>query len=133
MQTTRKNLLNVSGAIAVVALLYVFVYWPNSPLGKQLQNLKIAEQQANLLRDKFRSDPIFKQITFNKYTAFNGCLSVAGKVLSKEDVYHITNLVESMRSPVKISYDLAASDGSFVFEWFDGGSEAAKWIGPDFK
>lgn len=133
MKTTPKNILIVFIVIAAVALLYFFVYWPNSPLGRQLQNLKLAEQQANLLRDKFKGDPIFNQIAFNKYTAFNGCLSVAGKVLSKEDVYHITNLVESIRSPVKISYDLAASDGSFIFEWFDGGSEAAKWIGPDFK
>ena len=119
--------------IVVVALLYIFAYWPNSPFGKQLQNLKLAEQQASLLREKFKDDLIFKQITFHRYTAFGGCLSISGKVFAEEDVHHITNLVESIKGPAKIFYSLTASNEAFVFEWLDGDGQAPTWIKPDSK
>ena len=54
IKTTRKNLAIVIGAIAVAFLSLVFFYWPNSSLGTQLRNMKLAGQQAQLLQAKFQ-------------------------------------------------------------------------------
>ena len=130
IKTTPKNILLVFAAITIVALLYVFVYWPISPFGKQLHNLKLAEQHANMLREKFKSDPRLQKVTFGRYTGAGGCFAVGGKVETEDDIRYLTNVIESIPCPVEIYYGLSASNGFISFQWLDRHSEGPYWVRP---
>ena len=118
LKTTRENLRVFAGAIVV------FVYWPITPLGRQLHdlrsvrerasiNLRLAGDQANMLREKFRHDARFQFVQFIgtfKREDQSPCLSVSGSVLAKEDFFAITNAVESLGCPLEIIYQLENSN-----------------------
>jgi hypothetical protein len=127
VKTTRKNVLIVLGVVLVSAFGYAFFYWPISPLGKQLQNLKIAGEFSKKLSEKLGADPRFQKVTFGSYTGSGGCVSVGGRVESDEDVRLLTNAVESANCPLAIYYSLGISNGLGVFEWFNKGG-APVWI-----
>ncbi|MBW8865451.1 MAG: hypothetical protein JF609_11140 [Verrucomicrobia bacterium] len=120
----------VFGAVIVVGLLYIFVYWPISPLGSQLHNLKLAEQHANVLREKFKNDPRFQNVKFGRYTGGGGCFEVYGKVETEDDIRYVTNIVESVPCPVEIYYSLSASNGFISFYWMDRRQEGPRWLKP---
>jgi hypothetical protein len=124
LKTTPQNLCIVFGAMVVVTILYIFLYWPNSPLGQQLHNLQLARQQANLLRERFKTDMRFQQVKFMRYTDLGGCLKVAGLVSTEADFYYITNAVGSANCPVAIEYELMTTNYSARFFWFSGGRRA---------
>ena len=110
------------GAIIVGVLLYNFVYWPNSPSGRRFHNLRLAEDQANILREKFTHDARFKYVQFiGTYIRENQdpYLMVSGSVLTKEDFFAVTNAVESLGCPMEIFYGLTTSNQ--YFEWSDRG------------
>jgi|GEM_PF-3355321 len=120
LQTTRKNLLIYFGAIVVVVLLYNFVYWPISPQGRQFHNLRLARDQANILREKFRHDARFRYVQFIgtfKREDQSPCLVVSGSVLTTEDCFAITNAVESLMCPLEIIYQLESPNR--LFSWAD--------------
>jgi len=127
IKTTRKNLLRVSGAIVVVTLLYVFVYWPISPLGSQLHNLKLAEEHATILRERFKNDARFQKVQFGSYTGNGGCFWVGGAVQTEDDIHYVTNIVESIPCPLETYYDLTASNGFAGFQWFDRHGQEPYW------
>ncbi len=127
IKTTPQNLLKVFAAIVIVTLLYIFVYWPISPFGSQLHNLKLAEEQAKMLREKFKDDPRFQKVKFGGYTGSGGCLFVGGEVQTEEDIRYLTNIVESIKCPVEIDYALRASNGYAKFEWFDRHDQEPVW------
>jgi hypothetical protein len=127
IKTTPKNLLKFFGAIAIVALLYVFVYWPISPLGHNLHNLKLAEDHAKILQAKFRNDPTFQKIKFTQFYTYGAGLTVVGDVQAEEDIRYVTNAIESMPSPVEIHYSLSASNGLVEFSWYDRHSQEPQW------
>jgi hypothetical protein len=127
IKTTQNNLQKVVAAIAIVALLYIFVYWPISPLGHQLHNLKLAERQAEILREKLKGDARFQQVKFGKYTDGGGGFSVAGHVQTEDDIRFLTNLVESIPCPVETLYSLSASNGFIEFQWMDRHNEQPRW------
>ena len=83
IKTTPKILIKVFVAIVMVTLLYIFVYWPISPWGHQLHNLKLAERQAKTIRDKLKNDTRFQTVKFGVYTDSGGCFSVVGDVQTK--------------------------------------------------
>jgi len=120
-------MLKVSGAVVVVALLYIFVYWPISPWGHQLHNLKLAEKQAEILREKLKDDARFQNVKFVQYTDAGGCLSIVGKVQKEDDIRFLTNFVESIPCPVEICYSLSASNGLVEFQWSDRGKREPRW------
>jgi len=122
LSTTRKNLLIFLGAIVVSVLLYDFVYWSNSPSGRQYHSLRLARDQANKLREKFGHDATFQYVQFIgtfKREDQSPCLMVSGAVLTREDFYAVTNAVESLGCPLEIFYQLTTSDQ--YFEWSDRG------------
>jgi hypothetical protein len=127
IQTTRKNLLKVSGAIGIVTLFYIFVYWPISPLGHQLHNLKLAEIQAKILREKLKDDIRFQNVKFVRYTDAGAGLSIVGKVQTEDDIRFLTNFVESIPCPVEIHYSLSASNGFVEFQWSDRRNREPRW------
>jgi hypothetical protein len=120
IQTTRKNLLLFFGAIVVFVFLYFFVYWPISPLGRQLYNQRMARDQADILREKFKHDERFRGVIFIgtfKREDLSPCLLVSGSVLAPEDCFAITNAVESLKCPLEIIYQLESSNR--LFSWAD--------------
>jgi hypothetical protein len=119
IKTTPKNVLATIAVILVAALIYCFFYWPISPLGSQLQNMKLAETQAKLLSEKFKNDPRFSGIKMDSYPDYDGCLGVFGFAASEEEIYYITNAVESAKCPIGVYYDLTTSNRLFAFNWFD--------------
>jgi hypothetical protein len=127
IKTTRTNLLKFFGAIIVVTLFYIFVYWPISPLGSQLHNLKLAEVQAKILEERFKDDPRFQKVKFGRYTSAGGGLSVVGDVQTENDIRFLTNAVESIPCPVEIHYSLDASNGLVGFRWYDRHDQAPEW------
>ena len=112
-KTTSKRPLKVFFAIAIVALLYIFVYWPIA--GSQFRNLKLAEKQAKILREKLKDDTRFQKVKFGQYTDSGGCFSVVGDVQAEDDIRFLTNFVESIPCPVETYYHLTASNGFVDF------------------
>lgn len=133
IKTTPKNLLKVFSAIVIATLLYFFVYWPISPLGSQLHNLKLAEQQAKILREKFKDDARFQKVKFGQYTGCGGCFAVTGEVQSENDIRFLTNVVESIPCPIEIYYGLSASNGFVAFQWLDRHGEGPFWARADSR
>ena len=127
IKTTPKNLIKVVVAIVIVTLLYLFVYWPISPWGHQLHNLKLVERLAKILRDKLKDDARFQQVKFGGYTGGGGCFSVVGHVQTEDDIRFLTNLVESIPCPIETLYSLSASNGFIEFQWTDRHSEVPRW------
>jgi hypothetical protein len=127
IKTTPKNLLKVIVAITITTLLYIFVYWPISPLGSQLHNLELAEKQAKIFRERFKDDTRFQKVKFGGYTGCGGCFAVTGEVQSEDDICFLTNIVESISCPIEIYYVLSASNGFVVFQWMDRHDRAPLW------
>lgn len=128
IKTTPKNLLLCVGGVAAFVAFYTFVYFPISPLGMQLQNLKLAEKHANHLREKFRDDTRFQQVNFVKYTGRDGCLTVWGSVPTEDDFRFVTNVVESSGCPVGINYILMTSNQLVRFTWYNRNKEGPQLI-----
>ena len=127
IKTTPKNLLKVIFAIAIVTPLYIFVYWPISPLGSQLHNLKLAEEHAKILREKFKDNARFQKVKFGRYTGAGGCFSVVGQVETEDDIRVLTNIVESILCPVETIYSLSASNGLVEFQWMNRHVQEPLW------
>jgi hypothetical protein len=127
IKSTPKNLLKVSGAIAIATLLYIFVYWPISPLGHNLHNLKLAEEHAKNLQEKFKGDPKFQKVKFTQFFGYGGGLTVVGDVQTEDDIRYLTNVIESIPSPVEIHYSLSASNGFVEFWWYDRHDQEPRW------
>lgn len=127
INTTRNNLLKVSTVIVVVVLLYIFVYWPMSPWGHQLHNLKLAEEQAKIMQERFKDDERFQKVKFGGYTGAGGCFSVTGDVQTEDDIRYLTNIIESIKCPIEIYYGLHASNGYAEFQWLDRHEHEPQW------
>jgi hypothetical protein len=127
IKTTPKNLLIVIVAIAIVTLLYIFVYWPISPLGHNLHNLKLAEEHGKKLQEKFKSDPKFQKVRFTQFFGYDAGLTVVGDVQTEDDIRYLTNVIESIPSPVEIHYSLSASNGFVEFWWYDRHNQEPRW------
>jgi hypothetical protein len=125
IKTTPKKPLKAVFAIAIVALLYIFVYWPIAT--SQFHNLRLAEKQAKIFREKFKGDARFQKVKFGQYTGSGGCFSVVGDVQSEDDIRFLTNVVESIPCPVEIYYHLTVSNGFVDFQWMDRHDRAAQW------
>lgn len=92
IKTMPKNQLKAVLAITIVALLYIFVYWPIAT--HQYHNLRLAEKQAKIFREKFKDDARFQKVKFGQYTDSGGCFSVVGHVQTEDDIRFLTNVVE---------------------------------------
>ena len=120
LSTARKHLLIFSGAIVIFVLLYDFVYWPNSPSGRRYHSWRLADDQANILREKFRHDAGFQYVQFIgtfKREDLSPFIMVSGMVRTKEDFFAVINAVESLGCPLEIFYNLTTSNQ--YFEWSD--------------
>jgi|SRR5665213_3156359 len=124
LKIARKYLLMFIGAIIVFILLYNFVYWPNSLSGRRHHSWQLAEDQAKVLREKFKHEARFKYVQFVgtfKREDLSPVIMVSGMVRTKEDFFAVTNAVESLRCPLEIFYNLTTSNQ--YFEWFDHGGK----------
>jgi hypothetical protein len=75
MKTTPIKLLKNIFVVVLVVLLFIFVYWPMA--GRQFHNLKLAEEQAKILHEKFKDDARFQGIKFMRFTGMVGVLKLA--------------------------------------------------------
>ncbi|HEY5233812.1 MAG TPA: hypothetical protein VIK35_09800 [Verrucomicrobiae bacterium] len=114
--TKLKKLLMFIGAIIVFILLYNFVYWPNSLSERRHHSWQLAEDQAKVLREKFKHEARFKYVQFIgtfKREDLSPLIMVSGMVRTKEDFFAVTNDVESLRCPLEIFYNLTTSNQYF--------------------
>jgi hypothetical protein len=126
LKTTHKYLLMFIGAIIVFILIYNFVYWPNSLSGRRHHSWQLAEDQAKVLREKFKHEARFEHVQFVgtfKREDLSPCIMVSGMVFAKEDFFAVTNAVESLGCPLEIFYNLTTSNQ--YFEWSDQGGKPA--------
>ncbi|MGB7748829.1 MAG: hypothetical protein WBN75_16255 [Verrucomicrobiia bacterium] len=125
IKTTPIKPIKAVFVIDIVALLYIFVYWPMAT--HQYHNLRLAENQAKILREKLKDDTRFQKVKFGQYTDSGGCFSVVGDVQTEDDIRFLTNFVESIPCPVKTYYHLTASNGFVDFQWMDKQDRAPQW------
>jgi len=89
--------------------------------------LKLAEEQAKRLQEKFKDDPKFEKVKFTQFYTYGGGLTVTGEVQSEDDIRYLTNIIESIPSPVEIHYSLSASNGYVEFYWYDRQDQEPRW------
>ena len=119
-KTTSNKLLMCFGAIVVSILLHHFVYWPNSLSGRRHRSWQLAEDQAKVLREKFKHEARFEYVQFVgtfKREDLSPVIMASGMVRSQEDFFAVTNAVESLGCPLEIFYQLTTSDQ--YFQWSD--------------
>jgi len=126
LKTTPQNLLLFALAVVVIAFVYVFIYYPRTPLAKQLRNLKLASGQSRVLRDRFKGEALFQQVKIAEFTAWGGCVMVGGVVPTEEDIRSVTNKIGSISSPVPIAYFLSTSNQEVFFRMNVG--ENGEWL-----
>jgi len=126
LKTTPQNLLLFALAVVVIAFVYIFIYYPRTPLAKQLLNLKLAKKQSEMFRERFKGEGLFRQVTISEYTGMGGCVSVHGLVPTEEDIRSVTNKIGSISSPVPIAYFLSTSNQEVFFRMNVG--ENGEWL-----
>jgi hypothetical protein len=118
--TTPKFLVIVSVVIVVFALLYDFVYWPHSRMGRRHHSWQLAEDQAKVMRERLGHDPTFQFVQFIgtfEREDLNPLIMVSGMVRTKEDFFAVTNAVESLGCPLEVFFGLTTSNQ--YFQWSD--------------
>ena len=83
---------------------FIAIYYPFSPAGRQAANMRKAEQFNVSLRPKLKADPRFGSIDLDSLTAFGGCDDVTGEAASNADIDALKAFVQQNHPPVLVVF-----------------------------
>ena len=95
-------------ALIVLSVLAVAIicYYPFSPGGRQMINMRVAAKHLPEVQAIIAADPRYKDVQAAVYTGQDGALHVAGDVQREEDVCDLMRAVSDKHLPIAVRFDL---------------------------
>src|SRR6187431_369507 len=105
--------------VAIVVLVGVFaltwfVYYPHSPLGKQMANLRLAEVHQPKVETSLRKLTGADRVRVGVHTGMGGSLSVSGDVADEQTAEVVISAVLASSPPVTIQFLLTAGETNII-------------------
>jgi hypothetical protein len=112
-----NRLRKIAAVITVFACVFAltwFVYFPRSPLGRQLANLKLAEKHRPVVEERLRTIPGANAVKCGAYTGFGGSLSIWGDVADDQTADAVMSGVLATIPPVTIDFSITVGGTNLV-------------------
>jgi hypothetical protein len=115
MSTPVKIRIAIVVFVGVFALTW-FVYYPHSPLGKQMANLRLAEKHQPQAEMSLRQTTGADKVRVGVYTGLGGSLSVSGDVSDEQTAEAVVRAVLASGPPVTVQFLLTVGETNIFRE-----------------
>jgi len=119
LDESMRGVLKVLAALLVFACIFALTWWvyfPHSPLGKQLANLKLAHAHAPIAEGKLRSLRGPEEVKVGAYTGLGGSLAVSGEVPDEQTAERVMAEVLATRPPVTVRFELSLGETNSMWK-----------------
>jgi hypothetical protein len=116
-----SRIVKIGVAVAVfvgVFALAWFVYYPQSPLGKQNANLKLAEKLRPMVEQRVQQLEGADHIRVGIDTGWNGSLSVSGHVANEHIAEVVIREVLATKPPIAVRFEFIVRETESINRTF---------------
>jgi hypothetical protein len=98
--------------ILLLLVVAVLVYWPWSPGGRQLINMRIARKHLPQVEAIVKQDSRFVQVTVGVFTGQDGAIGFFGDVMSEEALGDLMKAVAKEKLQVPVAWRITVAPNS---------------------
>ena len=80
----------------------VAIYYPYSPGGRQMRNMREADRYRAAYQPRLNADPSFADVSLDPITVAGGCLDVGGTVRSQASLMRLHEWIEKRKPQVQV-------------------------------
>lgn len=112
-----SRIVKIGVAVAVFAGVFAltwFVYYPQSTLGKQNANLKLAEKLRPMVEQRVRQLEGADRVRVGIHTGWNGSLSVSGHVANEQIAEVMIREVLATKPPIAVRFEFIVRETDLI-------------------